>query len=422
MTTRTKKDLLAEFAELRQRLEEAEDTLHAISNGEVDALVVGGPQGNVIYTLNGADRPYRALIEAMSEGALTLSMDGAILYSNTRFAELMGMPLEHVISVPLDHFVAPEERLRLNEFIAHSAHNHETVRREKYSLLLAGGGTIPVQLSARQVDLDDLQAICVVVTDLTQVLAAEEALQRAHDELERRVEERTAELKHSNEMRLRFLAMISHELRTPLTSIKGFATTLLARDVTWDADSQREFIATIDVEADKLTNMIEQILDLSSIEAGILRITPRAVALQDIVAGAQAELYRIAFGHNLLLDIPAGLPPIKADKERIAQVIGNLVGNAAKYTPADTTICISARHFDNQLRVDVKDEGPGIPPDERVHIFEAFQRGESVRRIKGAGLGLAICRGVVEAHGGHIWVADVEGPGAMVSFTIPVAA
>ena len=419
--TRTKQELLAEFEDLRQRLEEAEDTLHAISNGEVDALVVAGPQGNVVYTLNGADRPYRVLIEAMSEGALTLSMDGVILYSNTRFAELIKTPLERVISIPLYQFVAPGERAKMREFVAHS---REMVTREKFSLLLPDGGTgatIPVQLSARYVDLDDLEAICVVVTDLTQVVAAEEALQRAHDELEQRVEERTAELKHANDMRLRFLAMISHELRTPLTSIKGFATTLLASDVTWDADSQREFITTIDVEADKLTNMIEQILDLSSIEAGILRITPRIVVLKNILAGAQAELQRIAFGHNLLIDVPADLPLINADPDRVAQVMVNLVSNAAKYSPADTTIRISARQTVDRVRIDVKDEGPGIPPQERAHIFEAFQRGESVRRIKGSGLGLAICRGVVEAHGGHIWVADDEGPGATVSFTVPIA-
>jgi two-component system sensor histidine kinase KdpD len=143
--------------------------------------------------------------------------------------------------------------------------------------------------------------------------------------------------------------------------------------------------------------------------------------LQDILAGTQPELERIALGHRLLIDVPADLPRIKADQERVAQVMINLVSNAAKYSPVDTTIHISAQQAADYLRVDVKDEGLGIPREERVHIFEAFRRGESVRRIKGSGLGLAICRGVVEAHGGHIWIADHDGPGAMISFTVPVA-
>jgi PAS domain S-box-containing protein len=418
--TATKQELLEELAGLRQRLEEAEETLHAIRNGEVDALVVSGPNGDNVFTLSGADRPYRVLIEAMSEGALTLSEDGTILYSNTRFAELVGMPLNHVIGAPLSQFVAAEDQPALETFIAHTG---DTGARKKVNLIARGGDNIPVQLSTQPVDLGGLEAVCVIVTDLTNVVAAEEALRRAHDGLERRVEERTAELSHANELRLRFLAMISHELRTPLTSIKGFASTLLAEDVSWQPEEQREFIRTIDAEANKLTDMIGQILDLSSIEAGILHINPIPIRLSDTLGAILPELQTAAPNHELRLNVSTGLPIVAVDHSRIAQVLNNLVENAAKYSPPHTLITISAQRIDTGVQVTVADQGPGIPAKEQSRIFEAFRRGSDnqVKHTKGAGLGLAICKGLIEAHGGRIWIEEHAGPGAMISFTLPSA-
>ena len=416
--TQTKRKLVAQFHELRQRLEEAEETLNAIRSGEVDALVVSGPHGDNVFTLSGAERPYRVLIETMSEGALTLSAQGDILYGNPRFAELVRTPLEHVIGASLEQFVAPRDRLKVEPLIAH---NGRTCTRQKVSLMTTDGDAIPVQLSAQPVDLAGLQAICVVVTDLTSVVAAEEALRRAHDELERRVEERTAELKHANEMRLRFLAMISHELRTPLTSIKGFASTLLAEDVTWDENTQRDFIRTINQEADKLTDMIGQILDLSSIEAGILRITPKPATLSDIMATTLPDLQMLAHAHGLQVDIPTDLPSMQVDHVRIAQVIINLVENAVKYSPPNSPITVSAQWASNAIQVSVIDRGPGISTEDQPYVFEAFRRGrdEQSRHSKGAGLGLAICKGLIEAHGGRIWIQEHEGPGTVIAFTLP---
>ena len=114
--------------------------------------------------------------------------------------------------------------------------------------------------------------------------------------------------------------------------------------------------------------------------------------------------------------------PLQADGERIAQVLINLVGNAAKYSPPQTTIAITARQADNVLQVDVADQGPGIPAQDRAHVFEAFEQlnHESTRRTGGAGLGLAICRGLIEAHGGRIWAQARPGPGTVISFTLPI--
>ncbi|MCL5994892.1 MAG: PAS domain S-box protein [Chloroflexi bacterium] len=232
------------------------------------------------------------------------------------------------------------------------------------------------------------------------------------------------EAERQSELRLRFLAMVSHELRTPLTSIKGFATTLLAHDVTWDAVTQRDFLGIIDAEVDKLTEMIDQLLDLSRLEAGMLRIHPETVPFGDALAAVLPQLRAIARDHRLMVDAPADLPAVQLDRQRLAQVLTNLVSNAAKYSARDTLITIAVRRVDGGVEVDIADEGPGIPLQERQRVFEAFRRGSDDRawRTKGAGLGLAICKGLVEAHGGSIWIQSREGPGAVVSFKLPVAA
>ena len=224
-------------------------------------------------------------------------------------------------------------------------------------------------------------------------------------------------------LKLKFLAMISHELRTPLTSIKGFATTLLADDVQWPLDSQRDFLQTISEEADKLGDLIEQLLDLSRLEAGTLRIAPKRQTIERIVDTAMAQLQIVTAQHRLDLNIPNDLPALHVDGDRIAQVLTNLVGNAVKFSPPHTAITVSATRVDDDVvQIDVSDEGRGIAPAERSRIFEPFQQidDRGVNRVKGAGLGLAICKGLVEAHGGRIWVQDRSGPGTTVSFTLPL--
>jgi signal transduction histidine kinase len=228
----------------------------------------------------------------------------------------------------------------------------------------------------------------------------------------------------ANELKLKFLAMISHELRTPLASIKGFATTLLSEDVVWTAEKQRDFLQTIDSEADKLTDLIEQLLDLSRIEAGTLRILPKKQLFHNIVDSALSQIQALTSKHRLVFDIPLDLPPLHVDKQRITQVLTNLITNSVKFSPPLTQITISAHPtLDNRLQVDVSDEGIGIPLEKRERIFEAFQQleNESAPNNKGAGLGLAICKGLIEAHGGDIWVQDQPGPGATISFSLPAA-
>lgn len=230
------------------------------------------------------------------------------------------------------------------------------------------------------------------------------------------------EAEEANKLKMKFLAMISHELRTPLTSIKGFATTLLANDVEWQPAEQRDFVETIDVEADKLADLIEQLLDLSRLEAGTMRIITRRVNWDEILATATVQLQALTANHRLVIEYNPDLPALRVDVARAAQVLTNLVNNAVKYSAPQTPITILAIKLTEMfVKVSVSDQGVGIPPEARNRVFEAFQQLESQRgNTQGAGLGLAICRGLVEAHGGRIWVEDRDGPGTTISFTLPV--
>ena len=230
------------------------------------------------------------------------------------------------------------------------------------------------------------------------------------------------EAEQANAIKTEFLAMISHELRTPLTSIIGFTNSLLAEDVTWDPVEQHDFFLTIMQESDKLQELINHLLDLSRLEAGMLPIVLEPHYFQEIIDNNLPQFQRLTNQHSFVLRLPAELPPIYVDAKRITQVLENLIHNAANYSPEGTRITLSAVVREKYLLVSVIDQGPGIPPAERKRVFEAFRRGsnEDSAFTKGAGLGLAICKGLVEAHGGLIWIRRKASPGTTISFTVPL--
>jgi PAS domain S-box-containing protein len=236
-------------------------------------------------------------------------------------------------------------------------------------------------------------------------------------------EESRHEAERANEIKTEFLAMISHELRTPLTSIVGFTSTLLAEDVIWQPEEQQDFIQTIQQEANRLQELIDHLLDLSQLEAEILPIVRHPHSLHDILKDAEPQLHTLTSEHQLTVQLPPRLPLILADGRRIAQVLVNLVRNASAYAPKGSEINISANTRGGFVQINVRDQGPGIPATDRKKVFKAFTRGQNEENgvSKGAGLGLAICRGLVKAHGGRIWIRTKNEPGATISFTIPVA-
>jgi signal transduction histidine kinase len=271
---------------------------------------------------------------------------------------------------------------------------------------------------------------------------AEEAVRLLNADLEQRVQQRTAELETANhlkdellireqalrekaeaadQLKVKFLGMISHELRTPLTSIKGFSSTLLADDIAVDQANQRDFIRIIDSEADRLTTLVEQLLDVSRLEAGTFDVFPQRQTLPHLFERVQERLRLAAENHPIVIDPLPDLPPVLMDEPRMEQVLFNLVSNAARYAPPHTPITLRASQAGHEVQIDVIDLGEGIASEDREIVFEAFRRVEKRGTTihKGAGLGLAICKGIVEAHGGRIWIQEHASPGTIISFTLP---
>lgn len=231
---------------------------------------------------------------------------------------------------------------------------------------------------------------------------------KAADELER--------------LRMAFLASISHEIRTPLASIKGFASTLLQTDVQWDAETQKDFIRHIDEESDRLMRIVNDVLDVSRISCGAMRLEKTMALFDDVLEDVRNKLRILTKNHHLKLQKPAVSPLIMMDGLRIGQVITNLVENAASYSLVGSEITLAAEVREDKLIVSVTDKGSGIAKEYQEKVFDRFFRLEesAKRRKKGSGLGLAICKGIIEGHGGEIWVESKYGKGSKFIFTLPI--
>jgi two-component system phosphate regulon sensor histidine kinase PhoR len=232
------------------------------------------------------------------------------------------------------------------------------------------------------------------------------------------------ELRRLEQIRQDFVANVSHELRTPISSIKGYAETLLEGALK-DKDNAKEFISIIYQDSNRLANLINDLLDLSKIESGKMKmnfvpldvasVTKRAVT----VIENQAKVKSISFKLNLAPE----LPKIRADETRFSQVMINLLDNAIKYTPENGSVTVTAKVVNNSLQVDIEDTGIGISEKDLPRIFERFYRVDKARsrELGGTGLGLSIVKHIVQAHSGQVWVKSELGLGSTFSFTIPLA-
>ena len=225
-------------------------------------------------------------------------------------------------------------------------------------------------------------------------------------------------------LRAEFLGMVSHELRMPLTTIKGSAASALSSTSPFNPAEAYQFFRIIDEQADHMRSLINDLLDVTRIEAGTLSITPETSGVASLVDQARAAFLGGGAKNNIEIDLPADLPPVAADRQRVVQVLVNLLSSASKYSPASSTIMVTASQQDSHVAVSVADVGRGVSAEDLPQLFRKFSRingANGKTKVEGEGLGLAICKGIVEAHGGRIWAeSDGLGLGTRFTFTIPV--
>jgi PAS domain S-box-containing protein len=226
--------------------------------------------------------------------------------------------------------------------------------------------------------------------------------------------------RESEELKSTFISIISHELKTPVALIKGYVSTLRREDVSWERAIVDDSLQVIEEEADHLTEMIDNLLDASRLQAGALSLNISDVNLDVLIHRIVERLQTQTNVHPIVVDLPGNFPVILGDDQRLGQVLSNLIGNAIKYSPQGGDIHISGSVHPRQVVICVSDKGPGIAPDDLPHVFDRFYRAKDASRTtKGAGLGLYLARAVVEAHGGRIWVDPAPESGARICFSLP---
>lgn len=396
-----------ELEATREQLREARETLEAIRTGEVDALVMSGKNGHKVYSLAGAEEPYRVYIEHMQEGAVTASAEGLVLYCNQRFADMLELPLEKVIGSHLPSNLSSVGWGKVSAVVnrRNGVVKHETL------LQRASGQPLPVHLTASRLPVGDRTVICLVVTDLT------EQKEKAELHVAKEVAEK------ANAEKDEFLAKLSHELRTPLTP-----TLMAAGELEHNAllpDKVRQQLAMIRRNVELEARLIDDLLDLTRIARGKLelRLAPTDIhaVVQRAIAICQAEID----GKRLKLrfNASASRTLVEADVVRLQQAVWNLLRNAVKFTPDGGTIEVRTGNDGARVFVQVKDSGMGFNSEMGPKLFCAFEQGgkQITRSFGGLGLGLAITRSIMESHGGTVR-GDSPGPnlGAIFTLDLPV--
>lgn len=279
--------------------------------------------------------------------------------------------------------------------IAQALKTSETVRAEEIEISGPKGNAVRILVNATPIHLEQNEepdSLVVTVQDL-------------------------AALEEIDQLKSQFSAMMSHELRAPLSSIKGSAATVLTAPTSFGSTEMLQFFRIIDRQADHMSGLINDLLDVAHIDAGTLSLSPEPVSLTELVETARSTFLSGRSRHRLHIELEPDLPRVMADRRRIAQILDNLLANAAENSPETSAVRISAVRNGVHVAVAVADEGTGLSADLLPRLFKKGPPGQ-----RGPGLGLAICKGITEAHGGRIWAeSDGPGMGALFTFTLPAA-
>ena len=273
------------------------------------------------------------------------------------------------------------------------------------------GGTRVLVLEGPPLPADDREVLSAFVAHLDAIMRMQ-SLQGQADA--------ASQLAQANDLRTALLAAVSHDLRTPLAAIKASATSLLEEDVVWSADQTREFLRTIDGEVDRLNGLVGNLLDMSRLQTGGLRLNMRPVGLDEVVPGAMASLSRVT--SRVIVDVPETLPAVEADPALLERAVANLIDNAVGHSGDEGVVRVEAGQVQDRVHLRVVDRGRGIKESEKPIVFRPFQRLGDTDSSTGVGLGLAVAKGFIEAMGGELTLEDTPGGGATMIISLPVAA
>lgn len=357
----------------------------------------------IAKALDHARSQMSAMLDAANDGMMLLSPEGKILRINESFSRMFSVNETEVLDRPYSDHAEHWETVFGNDSIVELLLDESDCDKSEERTFMQEWPVrreLQVYSSSVRDTEDDYLGKLVVFRDITP--------------------EREAE-----RLKSEFVSLVTHEFRTPLTSIKGYAEMMLDGDTGELTDEQREFLETVCRNADYLSELVDELLEVSRIEAGAMRLDIRefdiSATIEKVVDQMRPQIERKE--QELSIDVPQDVPKVEADERRTSQIILNLVSNAHKYTPSDGNITISAAAERDHVRVDIADNGIGLTEDERDQIFSKFFRADNPETAKerGTGLGLWITRSLVEMQGGEISVQSRPGEGSTFSFTIPTS-
>ena len=424
--------LLARLRELEQRLAESEETLEAIRRGDIDALVVSGASAeHRIYTLESADTPYRVLIEQMQEGAVTLGMDGLVLYCNRRFAEMLDMPQERLIGRSVQEFLRPIHPGDVDEVLARAG---QGVVREEMTLRRAGGADLPVHMSVSPLRQDGGgELLCAVLSDLTQqkqhVQALSDANARLLDEIRQREAVEDA-LRQSQKMEAvgQLTGGLAHDFNNLLTGIVGSLHLMRTRIGQGRVGELERYISASISSADRAAALTHRLLAFSRRQT----LDPKLVDANQLVAGVEDLIERtVGPTVQVVTRLEVQVGTIRCDPNQLENALLNLAINARDAMPDGGRLTIETSDFyiepafaaardmapGRYVTISVTDEGIGMPPEVVARAFDPFFTTKPLG--VGTGLGLSMIYGFVKQSGGQVRIHSKPGLGTTVRIYLP---
>ncbi|RRB00826.1 sensor histidine kinase [Larkinella rosea] len=418
-TPKTYDQLVEENEALLIQLDEATETIHAIRTGQVDALVVEGKDGHELYSLKTADQTYRVFIETMNEGAVTLNEEGLILYCNSTFASMVGLPLSKVIALSFETFIPPDCKEQYEQLFEHGWTEDTKVETS----ILSSNGLVPCQLSVTALELDGGVAMSVIITDLTSQKETQKLLKSNNE----RLEEMNIALEVSNHDLQQFASVASHDLQEPLRKIQMFSEILKDRHLgELPADSVKYLEKIID-SSNRMRTMIIDILSYSRLSTQndsyeIMDLTDIVhEVLKDFELRIQEQKARVVVGR---------LPELEVNPGQIRQVFQNLISNALKFSRSDQPPVIEIKSLPSAnvddpadipfASISISDNGIGFDEQYVEKIFSLFQRLNTKDIYEGSGIGLAVTKRIIDKHNGRIKAHSREGVGSTFIISLPL--
>ena len=372
---------------------------------------------------------FEALANSAPDAIFTIDEHSTILFANSAVARVFGYAPAELVGQPLTLLMPERHRPAHRAGIARylrTRQKHIPWTGAELAGLTRDGREIPLEISFGEfVDDDGQRVFSGFARDLSERVLhqreLEEAL-RAKTELLESERRARQQAEQATTVRDEVLSVVSHDLRNPVSTIMMSASLLADRNIALDEAQQRKQAAIISKSAHRMSRLIQDLLDVARIEGGRLSVARKCEDAAALAQEACDAFRKLAEEKDQLLacDLERPLGMVMADRDRVIQVLANLMNNAVKFTPAGGRITVRGRRAVGGVRFEVADDGPGIAAEDRANLFARFWQKKNTAHL-GAGLGLAICKGIVAAHGGRIWVDSTEGKGAVFAFEIPGA-